>query len=388
MDNDADGENFDDCSGIVEGDDIGEDQEGKGGSERELGDEDNDVQNHSVSRRRGSWRTRTRLRRSSGLKGGVRGFLAGARKAAVMSAGGVHRAARMARSMSAVRRKQGHGSETAQCGDDGDDGEDGEDEQGLAMEAPIQQLCRRVAELRVWMHELAVESDGSAAQKASAADLVTKMELVVDDFEQRLRQLLQNAGEAATAAARAARQGAAYATAQVIAALDAIHEATGRLQREQREKEAAVRAAAATAAAQAAAAALSGSAAVLPLVAEADAVVAELVSRHEEEQRLKMALKHAVTVAKVAAAAASGSAIQARRAIKCGAATRLQCAARYRRARLQRKHRRDERIQSASICVQVAVRRRLAQIVLQSRYAQNRDRAIVSARRRRVSLAD
>ena len=30
-----------------------------------------------------------------------------------------------------------------------------------AMEAPIQQLCRRVAELRVWMHELAVEGDST-----------------------------------------------------------------------------------------------------------------------------------------------------------------------------------------------------------------------------------
>ena len=107
----------------------------------------------------------------------------------------------------------------------------------------------------------------------------------------------------------------------------------------------------------------------LPLVAAADGIVAELVSKHEEQQRLKKALKHAVTVAKVAAAAASGSAMQARRAIKRGAATRLQCAARCRRARLRRKYLRGERMKSAVICVQVTARRRLAQFTLERRYA-------------------
>eukprot|EP00936_MAST-01D_sp_MAST-1D-sp1_P003006 g3006.t1 len=299
--------------------------------------------------------------RTSSWGGRVRvsGLLAGARN--ILSAG---------------RRKQGQDGEKEQCGDDGGDGEDGEDEQGLAMEAPIQQLCRRVAELRVWMHELAVECDSTAAQKRSAADLVTKMELVVGDFEQRLTQLLRNAEEAATAAARAARQSAACATAQVISALDAIHEATGRLQREQREQEAAVRAAAAAAAAKAAAAALAGSAAVLPLVAEADAVVAELVSRHEEEQRLKMALKHAVTVAKVAAAAASGSAMQAKRAAKDAAkhdaaqrksrsdteaAKRIQSAIRQLIARSTVAALRQKQVDDAAARLQSAVRMRIAQ---------------------------
>ena len=274
--------------------------------------------------------------------------------------------------LSAGRRKRGHDSDTAQCDDDGG----GEDEQSLAMEAPIQQLCRRVAELRVWMHELAVEGDSSAVQRASAADLVTKMELVVGDFEQRLTQLLRNAGEAATAAARAARQGATHATAQVIAALDAIHEATGRLQREQREREAAAGAAAATAAAQAAAVALTGSAAVLPLVAAADGIVAELVSKHEEQQRLKKALKHAVTVAKVAAAAASGSAMQARRAAKRAAkqdaaqrrshaetkaAKRIQSTVRRLIARLSVGQLRQKRLDDAAARLQSAVRMRMAQ---------------------------
>ena len=203
--------------------------------------------------------------------------------------------------LSAGRRKRGHDSDTAQCDDDGG----GEDEQSLAMEAPIQQLCRRVAELRVWMHELAVEGDSSAVQRASAADLVTKMELVVGDFEQRLTQLLRNAGEAATAAARAARQGATHATAQVIAALDAIHEATGRLQREQREREAAAKGysviqSACSAAAGAAAFAMSQA------IAAENLVAMEMERVALRELALQQAAAEAASAAAEAAAVATG----------------------------------------------------------------------------------